>query len=289
MPLTWQAQPLTMDWCLDCHRNPEMHVRPRDRVFDMDYQPPAESGRTGPATGEGIRHSPPDKLFHMPPMTNSDSSFVPVDALQRGEVAHSDDASRRRFLEIMGASLAMAAAAGCTRQPTEFIVPYVEPPEDAIPGRPSYYATARMVQGLAQGVVVESHLGRPTKVEGNPGHPASLGATDVHGQSCVLDLYDPDRSKQITESGEPREWDAFLLALGKALEPLGKTGGEGLYMLSEPSTSPTLGAQRSAVMKAFPNARWHQYDASGPDNARAGASSASDGRSTLTIASIAQT
>ena len=205
-------------------------------------------------------------------MTNSDCSLVPVDALQRGEVAHSDDASRRRFLEIMGASLAMAAAAGCTRQPTEFIVPYVEPPEDAIPGRPSYYATARLVQGIAQGVVVESHLGRPTKVEGNPGHPASLGATDVHGQSCVLDLYDPDRSKQVTESGEPREWDAFLLALGKALEPLGKTGGEGLYMLSEPSTSPTLGAQRSAVMKAFPNARWHQYDASGPDNARAGAS-----------------
>ncbi len=205
-------------------------------------------------------------------MTHTDSSFVPVDALQRGEAAHSDDASRRRFLEIMGASLAMAAAAGCTRQPTEFILPYVEPPENAVPGRPSYYATARLVQGIAQGVIVESHLGSPTKVEGNPGHPASLGATDVHGQSCVLDLYDPDRSKQVTEFGEPRERDAFLVALGQALEPLGKNGGDGLFILSEPSTSPTLGAQRSAVLKAFPNARWHEHDAAGADNARAGAS-----------------
>ena len=94
----------------------------------------------------------------------------------------------------------MAGAAGCTRMPTDFIMPYVEPPERAIPGRPSYFATACLVNGLAEGIVVESHLDRPTKVEGNPGHPASMRATSVHAQACVLDLYDPDRAKQITEA-----------------------------------------------------------------------------------------
>ena len=148
-------------------------------------------------------------------------------------------------------------------------MPYAEPPENEIPGVPKYFATARLVNGVAQGVIVESHLGRPTKVEGNPQHPASLGATDVHGQSCVLDLYDPDRAKQITELGEPREWESFLIALERALAPLGATGGEGLYILTETTTSPTFAAQRSAVAAAFPNAHWHQYDAAGASNSRA--------------------
>ncbi len=121
----------------------------------------------------------------------------------------------------MGASIAMTAMAGCTRQPTEFILPYVNPPEGVIPGRPSYYATASVVNGYAQGIVVESHLGRPTKVEGNPQHPASMGATAVHGQSCVLDLYDPDRAKQVTENDESRDWESFQLALTRG--PAGTT------------------------------------------------------------------
>jgi anaerobic selenocysteine-containing dehydrogenase len=204
-------------------------------------------------------------------MKEPDASFVPVDALFQGHAAHSDGESRRRFLEIMGAALAMAGAAGCTRQPTEFIMPYVEPPEKAVPGVPSYYATARLVNGIAQGVVVETHLGRPTKVEGNPGHPASLGATDVHGQACVLDLYDPDRTKQITEFGETRQWDGFILALRQMLGPLQGRGGDGLYILSETVTSPTLGAQRAALLAAMPNARWHQFDPAGGHSARAGA------------------
>ena len=127
----------------------------------------------------------------------------------------------------MGASLAMAAMAGCTRQPTEFIVPYVDPSGRRHPRPPSYYATASPGEWLAQGIVVESHLGRPTKVEGNPQHPASLGATAVHGQSCVLDLYDPDRAKQVTENGESRDWESFLLALTQALPALRNSGGAG--------------------------------------------------------------
>ena len=137
--------------------------------------------------------------------------LVPIQSISASD--GQTEATRRRFLELMGASLAMAGAVGCTRMPTEFIMPYVDPPEKAIPGRPSYYATANLVDGVAQGIVVESHLGRPTKVEGNPNHPASLGATDVHAQACVLDLYDPDRLKRISQSGEIREWEEFLLTV----------------------------------------------------------------------------
>src|SRR5947209_9948206 len=108
-----------------------------------------------------------------------------------------DDVSRRRFLQLAAASLGLAGLTACTRQPIERIMPYVDPPENAVPGTPLYFATAVPVAGVAQGVIVESHLGRPTKVEGNPEHPASLGASSVQAQASVLDLYDPDRAQQI--------------------------------------------------------------------------------------------
>jgi molybdopterin-containing oxidoreductase family iron-sulfur binding subunit len=199
-----------------------------------------------------------------------DDDFIPLESLSSASDDRDRD-TRRRFLELMGASIAMAGAAGCTRQPTEFIMPYVEPPESAIPGRPSYYATARLVNGLAQGIVVETHLGRPTKVEGNPFHPASLGATDVHGQACVLDLYDPDRAKEMTEFGEARDWEGFLIGLSHALDPIRRAHGAGLAILTETVTSPTFGAQMTAVLSLFPNARWHHFDPAGAHSARAGA------------------
>lgn len=216
----------------------------------------------------------------MPPL--KDSRFVSLDSIRtpaqalagerhrEGEAA-SDDATRRRFLEIMGASIALAAGTGCTRQPTAFIVPYVDPPEQVIPGKPKYYATANLVNGIAQGVIVESHLGRPTKIEGNPKHPASLGATDVLSQACVLDLYDPDRSKEVLNRGEVSSWDAFVLALRQALEPLRSSQGRGLRLLSETVISPTLGDQISQVLAQFPEARWCQFDPAGPHSLRAGA------------------
>jgi len=197
-----------------------------------------------------------------------DNSFVPLTALAPAGAAGE---SRRQFLELTGASIAMATAAGCTRMPTEFIMPYVVPPENAIPGRPQYYATACIVNGLGEGVLVESHLGRPTKVEGNPGHPASLGATSVHGQACVLDLYDPIRVKQISERGYVREWEDFLVWLNRTAGALRPAGGQGLYILSDTCTSPTMAAQIAAIQTAFPEARWHHYDPTGAHNARAGA------------------
>jgi molybdopterin-containing oxidoreductase family iron-sulfur binding subunit len=109
-----------------------------------------------------------------------------------------DPVGRRSFLKLMSASLALAGVgSACTVQPSELIVPYVRQPEEEIPGRPLFFATAMSMGGDVQGLLVESHQGRPTKVEGNPDHPASLGATDAFRQAHVLSLYDPDRSKAV--------------------------------------------------------------------------------------------
>ena len=119
-----------------------------------------------------------------------------------------DAVGRRQFLKLMGASLALSGLGACTRQPTEKIVPYVRAPEELVPDQPLFFATAMTLGGIAKGVLVESHMGRPTKVEGNPEHPASLGATDAFMQASVLGLYDPDRSQVIRNVGEIRPWGA---------------------------------------------------------------------------------
>src|SRR5207253_7491908 len=131
--------------------------------------------------------------------------------------AISDPTTRRTFLKFMGASLALAGVTACTKQPEEKIVPYVRQPEELIPGKPLFYATAMTLGGIATGLLVESHEGRPTKIEGNPDHPGSLGASDVYAQAAVLNLYDPDRSQTLTSIGEIRPWSAFLGAIRAAL------------------------------------------------------------------------
>ena len=105
-----------------------------------------------------------------------------------------DAVSRRGFLKLMAASLALAGLSGCAGKPKETIVPYARAPEELEPGKPLFFATAMTLAGSAIGLLVESHEGRPTKIEGNPDHPASLGATDVFSQASLLTLYDPDRS-----------------------------------------------------------------------------------------------
>src|ERR1017187_7699510 len=131
----------------------------------------------------------------------------------RQAVGWSDDENstegRRNFLKLMGASLALGGLTACTRQPTEYIAPYIRQPEDLIPGRPLFYATATTLNGVANGVLAESHEGRPTKIEGNPEHPATLGACDAFSQASVLQLYDPDRMSTVTYSGEIRSWGMF--------------------------------------------------------------------------------
>src|SRR5215813_2325712 len=122
-----------------------------------------------------------------------------------------DEIGRRRFLRLMGASLALAGLTGCTRQPTETIAPYVRPAIGITLGEPLYFATAMPMNGAAEGLLVESHEGRPTKIEGNPNHPASLGATSLFAQASVLTLYNPDRARAITNIGEIRSWGAFFI------------------------------------------------------------------------------
>src|SRR5688572_594459 len=139
-----------------------------------------------------------------------------------------DPRGRRNFLKLMSASLALAGVGACTKQPLEAIVPYVRQPEDVIPGRPLFFASAIPMSGVAAPVLVESHMGRPTKIEGNPDHPASLGATDALTQASVLDLYDPDRAQTLTYRGEVRPWSAFLTALQNALSAQRARQGAGL-------------------------------------------------------------
>ena len=122
----------------------------------------------------------------------------------------------RPLLPRIGAArlvVALAGASACTVQPKEVIVPYVRQPEELVPGNPLFYATAMSTAGIATGLLIESHLGRPTKVEGNPMHPASLGATDAAMQASVLTLYDPDRSQTVTRNGAISDWGSFLGAL----------------------------------------------------------------------------
>ena len=182
-----------------------------------------------------------------------------------------DPKGRREFMTLMGASLALAGLTACTKQPAEKILPYVRQPEQLVPGRPLFFATAAGHDGYARGILVESHEGRPTKVEGNPDHPASLGATDVFGQAHVLGLYDPDRSKTVLNVGQDRTWGDFRAALRETLEKQKARGGAGLRFLTGRVTSPTLAAQMAGVLAAFPQAKWVAWEPAGRDNARAGA------------------
>jgi MoCo/4Fe-4S cofactor protein with predicted Tat translocation signal len=182
-----------------------------------------------------------------------------------------DPVARRTFVKLMCASLALAGFSACTRQPEEKIVPYVRQPEDVIPGRPLLFATTMPLGGAGIGLIVESHEGRPTKIEGNPLHPASLGATDAWTQGAILGLYDPDRSQTCTELGEIRPWGAFLGAARNVLNAQQPIGGAGLRVLTEGVSSPTLAAQLRDLLARLPEAKWHQWDAVGRTNVRMGA------------------
>jgi MoCo/4Fe-4S cofactor protein with predicted Tat translocation signal len=181
--------------------------------------------------------------------------------------------SRRDFLKLMGASLALAGLNACGKPAAqdEKIVPYVSQPEDMVIGRPMFFATAFPMGGVGTGILVESHEGRPTKVEGNPTHPASLGATDALAQASILDLYDPDRSQVVGNAGRISTWNAFVTAIRDDLEQERLSGGAGLRILTETVTSPTLADQLRQLLAKFPRAKWHQYEPVNRDNVRAGA------------------
>ena len=181
------------------------------------------------------------------------------------------DVGRRDFMKMMGAGMALAGMSGCNKQPIEKIVPYVQPPEIGVPGKPLFYASALPMDGFGFGVLVESHQGRPTKLEGNEKHPASLGGTDARIQASVLDLYDPDRLQVPLLNGRQSTWPTFETKLGGMLADQGMSSGKGLRLLTGTVTSPTLNDQITRLKSAYPLMKWHQYDAVNRDQVRAGA------------------
>jgi molybdopterin-containing oxidoreductase family iron-sulfur binding subunit len=182
-----------------------------------------------------------------------------------------ESVSRRDFLRLMAASLALAGLGACSRRPREEIVPYVNPPEETTSGTPLYYATAFPFAGYGIGVLVESYEGRPIKIEGNPQHPASLGATNLFAQAAILDLYDPERSQVVRRSRGISTWDQFITAATARLDVQRGKRGVGLRLLTGRVTSPTLGRQIRALLEQFPEAKWYTYEAVSRENVRQGA------------------
>lgn len=178
--------------------------------------------------------------------------------------------ARRDFLKVMGASMGLAGLSACVRQPEEKIVPYVKQPEDVIPGKPRYYATAFERGGYGIGLLAESHLGRPTHLEGNPQHPASLGATDPMAQASVLDLWDPERSKTVVRRGKIGSWGLFAQEVLPRLSEIDGRNGAGLFILTPNVGSPTLAAQLKRLLATYPKARWHQWEPINRDAVRRG-------------------
>jgi MoCo/4Fe-4S cofactor protein with predicted Tat translocation signal len=176
--------------------------------------------------------------------------------------------SRRAFLQLSSASLALAGLTACTRQPLEKIVPYVEQPEQLVPGRPLFFATTLTQGGYGVGVLAESHEGRPTKLEGNAEHPASLGATDFYTQASILDLYDPARSQVVLHNDSTAMVSNFLVEVERLLAAKQATGGQGMRLLTGAVTSPTFAAQARDWSVRYPNARWHRWEAAGPLHGR---------------------
>jgi len=210
-----------------------------------------------------------DELAETPEFHEMLAEEFPRQAMQ-GEWV--DAVSRRGFLKVMGASFALAGLAGCTKQPDEPIFPYVKQPEDLVLGKPMYFATAHPFPTGAIPVLVKSDAFRPIKIEGNPEHPMAKGKSDAFTQATLLDLYDPDRSKEPRYRGEPAEWSKFQEAFAAAAKK--SAGGAGIFFLSETITSPTLAAQWKQVQAKYPSAKLVQWEPVNRDAAMAASKAA---------------
>ena len=181
--------------------------------------------------------------------------------------------NRRAFMQLLGSSAALAGVAAC-HQPQEQTVPFVRRPEEITPGLPQHFATGYSLEGYATGLLVESHEGRPTKIEGNPDHRDSLGAARAFEQALLLGLYDDDRAKQIRHKGEPVAWRQFLAEVALLSARHGSDGGARLRFLTDPTASPMLGELRQRLLLKFPNAKFTSYSPVASDGAADGLSAA---------------
>ena len=195
---------------------------------------------------------------------------------------------RRRFLQLMAGSMALSGLAACgPEEKPRQLLPYVEQPPGIVPGRARYYATATTLEGYATGVMLQHQMGRPIKVEGNPDHPASLGATGAIEQASILGLYDPYRAQASTRHGHLESWPAFVTAIIEKRRQWQANRGRGLYLLTGAVTSPTLLEQIAALQQAFPELHWQQWEPLHRDAARAAAQLAF-GRPVDTVLDIAK-
>ncbi|MDX6530823.1 MAG: hypothetical protein QOH41_3113 [Blastocatellia bacterium] len=237
-------------------------------------QPPAAAGGSGKTYWRSLEELADSPLFE---------EFVQREFPQQAE-EWNDPVERRTFLKLMGASLALAGLSGCVIQPPEKIIPYVKQPEEEVPGKGLYFATAFSLGGIATPLLARSNEGRPTKLEGNPDHPNNRNsdpndkgssATDIFSQASILTLYDPDRSQTPMYRGETRAWTTFVAEIRGAIEKendgFKAKKGASLRFLTETITSPSLAAQMKSILTDFPEAKWHQYEPANRDNARAGA------------------
>ena len=190
---------------------------------------------------------------------------------QHPQLAEMLTLDRRGFMQLLGASLALAGLGACSRPPQTQIVPYVNAPDTQVAGLPRYFASVLEREGVARGVLIQSSMGRPTKIEGNPQHPASLGGTDIFAQASILQLWDPDRSQAVMQGLVVASWDQLVKATLPLRMRFDANGGAGLHLLSGALTSPTLAAQIDALRAKYPQARWHVHEPAGNDNAFEGA------------------
>src|SRR5712675_1175259 len=241
----------------------------RDRIIRSEPSAVADGltpGDQPPATAGGS-----DKTYWRSLEELADSpileEFVRREFPQHAE-EWSDPVERRTFLKLMGASLALAGLSGCVIQPPEKIVPYVKQPEEEVPGKGLYFATAFSLGGIATPVLVRSNEGRPTKIEGNPDHPNNRpsdfppddpardprgsSATDIFSQASILGLYDPDRSQTLTYREDIRTWTSFVGEMRTTLDEQRPKQGAGIRFLTEPIISPTLGAQMKDLLATLP-------------------------------------
>ncbi len=238
-------------------------VRPAARPLDL------EAARAALAYGDGKRFwRSLEELAGTPEVEAFLHHEFPNDP---EEEPRSNGVARRDILKLMAASAALTGLSACTKLPAQKIVPYVRPPEEIIPGKPLFYATSMPRTNGAMGLLVESHMGRPTKIEGNSEHPGSLGSTDIFAQASVLGLYDPDRSQVVVHEGRISDWSAFLTAIANARADWQTKKGAGLRILTDATTSPTMASQMKALLAQFPEAKWYAHEPCGPYNAREGA------------------
>jgi molybdopterin-containing oxidoreductase family iron-sulfur binding subunit len=230
-----------------------------------------------------------DKLHPKPDaLSSSDAQWLNLDAFvddpdfgafmqqnypREAAIVEGAGMNRRNFLKLMGASMVLGGLTltGCApaRPEHEAIIPYVREPENLIPGKPLFFASTVVVGGVGTGIVIETHEGRPHRVDSNPNHPGSAGGASTGILASVLELYNPQRSAEVREDGNISSWDDFAAAFNTIRGDLGD--GSGIRILTEQSSSPALAQQVADLQEQYPGAQWYQYDPVGRNNVKEGA------------------